>query len=103
MDLQLLFNLKHTCMHKLLRHQLTWDSDYHYKLLLRRAKRQISTAVKCKAPITPCLLLDIVPLFDRDNPPQAAMWALFLVAFYSFLHNSNLVVDSEALMGFSYF
>ena len=64
-------------MHKLLGHELTWDSDYRYKLLLRGAKRHLGTAVKCKAPITPCLLLDIAPLFDRENPLQAAMWTLF--------------------------
>ena len=26
------------------------------------------------------------------------MWALFLVAFYSFLHKSNSIVDNEALL-----
>ena len=62
------------------------------------AERHIGTAVKRKAPITPRFFLDIAPLFDRDNPLQAAMWALFLVAFYSCLRKSNLVVDSEALI-----
>ena len=52
--------------------------------------------MKRKAPITQCLLLDIVPLFERENPLQAAVCALFLVAFY--LGKSNLVVDSEVLI-----
>ena len=56
-----LSSLKH--MHKLLRHELTWDSNYRYKLLLRRAKRHFGTAVKRKAPITPRLLFAIAPLF----------------------------------------
>ena len=47
-------------MHKLLGHELTWDSDYRYKLLLRGAKLNylgcLGTAVKRKAPITPRLL-----------------------------------------------
>ena len=42
------------------------------------------------------LLLRIVHLFDSDNPLHVAMWALFLVAFYSFLRKSNLVVDRAA-------
>ena len=90
-----LTSLKH--MYKLLGHELTWDCDYRYKLLLRGAKRHLGTPVKREAPITSHLLLKIAPLFDRENPLQAAMWALFLVAFYSFLRKSNLVVDSEAL------
>ena len=32
--------------------------------------------------------------FDLRIPLHAAMWALFLVAFFSFLHNSNLVVKN---------
>ena len=47
-------------MHKLLGHELTWVSDYRYKLLLRGAKLNylgcLGTAVKRKAPITPRLL-----------------------------------------------
>ena len=83
-------------MHKFLGHDLTWDSDYRYKLLLRGVKRYLGTAVQRKAPITPRLLLRIVHLFDFDQPLHVAMWALFLVAFYSFLRKSNLVVDCAA-------
>lgn len=82
-------------MHQLLGHELTWDSDYRYKLLLHRAECHLGIEVKRKTPITPHLLVDIAYLFDRENPLQAAMWALFLVVFYSFLRKSNLVVDSE--------
>ena len=89
-----LSSIKH--MHKFLGHDLTWDSDYRYKLLLRGVKRYLGTAVQRKAPITPRLLLRIVHLFDFDKPLHVAMWALFLVAFYSFLRKSNLVVDCAA-------
>lgn len=34
--------------------------------------------------------------FDFDTSMQAAMWALFLVAFFSFLCKSNLVVDRKS-------
>ena len=86
-----LSSIKH--MHKLLGHELTWDTDYRYKLMLRGAKRYLGTAVKRKAPTTPRLLLRMVHLFDFSNPLHVAMWALFLAAFYSFLRKSNLVVD----------
>ena len=89
-----LSSIKH--MHKFLCHDLTWDSDYGYKLLLRGVKRHLGTAIQSKAPITPRLLLRIVHLFDFDKPLHVAMWALFLVAFYSFLCKSNLVVDRVA-------
>ena len=43
-----LSSIKH--MHKLLGHELTWDSDYRYKLMLRGVKRYLGTAVKRWAP-----------------------------------------------------
>ena len=89
-----LSSIKH--MHKLLGHELTWDTDYHYKLMLRRAKRYLGTEIKRKAPITPRLLLRMAHLFDFSNPLHVAMWALFLVAFYSFLRKLNLVVNCAA-------
>lgn len=80
-------------MHKLHGHDLTWDSDYCYKLLLCGVERYLGTAVKCKARINARLLLRITHFFDFDNPLHVAMRALFLVAFYSFLCKLNLVVD----------
>ena len=71
-------------MHKLLGHELTWDSDSRYKLLLCGAKRYLRTAVKRKAPITPRLLLRIVHLIDFDNPLHVAMWAPFKQPFIPF-------------------
>ena len=67
-----------------------------YVCMLRGVKRYLGTAVKRKAPITPRLLLRVAHHFDFDNPLHVAMWALFLVAFYSFLRKSNLVVDRAA-------
>ena len=83
-------------MHKLLGLELTWDADYRYKLMLRGAKRYLGTEVKRKAPIIPRLLLRMAHLFDFSNPLHVAIWALFLVAFYSFLRKSNLVFDRAA-------
>ena len=47
-----------------------------------------------KLPITPKLLLSMARLFNLGNPLHAAIWALFWVAFFSFLHKSKLVADS---------
>ena len=43
--------------------------------------------------LDPKLPLSITRLFNLGNPLHAAMWALFLVAFFSFLRKSNLVAD----------
>ena len=60
-------------MHTFLGHDLTRDSDYCYKLLIRGVKRYLGTAVQCKAPITPRLLLRIENLFDFDKPLHVTM------------------------------
>ena len=68
-------------MHQLLGHDLTWDSDYRYKLLLRGVKRYLGTAVQRKAPITPRLLLRIVHLFDFACRYVGAFYSSFLLLF----------------------
>ena len=67
-----------------------------FQLALRGSKRLLGTAPFRKLPITPKLLLSMARLFNLGNPLHAAMWALFLVAFFSFLRKSNLVVDSPS-------
>ena len=49
-----------------------------------------------KHPFTPEILLQVFPLFQLDKPLHAAMWALFLVAFFTFLRKSNLVPDAAS-------
>ena len=46
-----------------------------------------------KHPFTPELLLQVFPLFQLDKPLHAAMWALFLVTFFTFLWKCYLVPD----------
>ena len=67
-----------------------------FQLALRGSKRLLGAAPFRKLPITPKLLLSMARLFNLGNPLHAAMWALFLVAFFSFLRKSNLVVDSPS-------
>ena len=69
---------------------------YLFQLALRGSKRLLGTAPFRKLPITPKLLLSMARLFNLGIPLHAAMWALFLVAFFSFLRKSNLVADSPS-------
>ena len=68
-----------------------------FQLALRGSKCYLGTATFQKLPITPKLLLSMVCLFNLGNPLHAAMWVLFLAAFFSFLHKSNLVADSPSV------
>ena len=85
-------SIKH--FHLLLGFAPGWDSAYLFQLALRGSKRLLGTAPFRKLPITPKLLLSMARLFNLGNPLHTAMWALFWVAFFSFLHKSNLVADS---------
>ena len=82
-------SIKH--FHLLLGFAPGWDSAYLFQLALRGSKRLLGMAPSWKLPITPKLLLSMARLFNLGNPLHAAMWALFLVAFFSFLRKSNLV------------
>ena len=85
-------------MHQFLGFELTWDKGYRYRLFLRGCKRFLGVAPFPKAAVTPQILLSIFPLLDFDIPWHAALWALCLVAFYSFLRKSNLVVDRASFI-----
>ena len=78
--------------HRLFGFQPGWENLYSFQLALRRCKRFLGAATARKLAITPILLLHMVSMFDANQPLQAAMRALFLVAFFSFLRKSNLVV-----------
>ena len=87
-----LSSLKHA--HKFAWYELTWSSDYHFQLLLRGVKRFLGQAVSRKSAITPSILHAAWDSFDFSIPLHAAMWALFLVAFFTFLRKSNMVPDN---------
>lgn len=73
-----------THAHQLAGYELTWSSDYRFQLLLRGAKRFLGQAVSRKSAITPSILHAASALFNFSIPLQATMWALFLVAFFTF-------------------
>ena len=87
-------SLKH--FHQFYGFSLGWEKDYLFRLTLQGLKRYLSTNVNRKQAITPTMLTDMAELFDLSNPLHAAMWALFLVAFFSFLRKSNLVIDNSS-------
>ena len=76
-------------------YELTWSSDYHFQLLLLGVKRFLGQAVSRKSAITPSILHAACNSFDFSIPLHAAMWALFLVAFFTFLRKSNLLPDNK--------
>ena len=62
--------------------------------MLRGVKRFLGQAVSRKSPMTPSILHAPFDLSHFRIPLHAAMWALFLVAFFTFLRKSNLVPDN---------
>jgi hypothetical protein len=80
-------------VHQYLGFALTWDTDYHYKLILRGCQRFIGLAPNRKSAFSPHMLYDINLLLDLRLPLHSALWALCLVAFFTFLRKSNLVVE----------
>ena len=56
-------------------------------------KRFLGQAVSRKSAITPSILHAAWDSFDFSIPLHAAMRALFLVAFFTFLRKSNLIPD----------
>lgn len=76
-------SLKH--VHQLAGYDLTWSSDYHFQLLLQGVKCFLGQAVPSKSAMTPSILHAAFELFNFSIPLHAAMWALFLVAFLTFL------------------
>ena len=85
-------SLKHA--YQLTEYELTWSSDYRFQLLLRGTNRLLGQAVSRKSTITPSILHAALDLFNFSIPLHANMWALFLVAFFTFLCKSNLVLDN---------
>ena len=69
---------------------------FEVSLTKRGLKRVLGTASRQKHPLTPAILLDIYHVLDMNCPSHAMIWALFLVAFFSFLRKSNLVSSTAS-------
>lgn len=69
-------------------------TSFDVTLTKKGLKRLMGAAPQQKYPITIAILRDIRGILDLEQPSQAALWCLFLVAFFSFLRRSNLTVSS---------
>ena len=85
-------SLKH--FHQVYGFSSGWEQQYFFRLIIKGTKRYLGMQATRKKAITPLMLHRMAFFFDLRIPLHAAMWALFLVAFFSFLRNSNLVVKN---------
>lgn len=85
-------SLKH--FHQVYGFHLGWEQHYFFRFIIKGAKRYLGMQSNRKHAITPLMLHHMAFFFDLRIPLHAAMWALFLVAFFSFLRKSNLVVEN---------
>ena len=65
-----------------------WEQQHFFRLIIKGTKRYLGMQA------TTFMLHRMAFFFDLRIPLHAAMWALFLVAFFSFLRNFNLVVKN---------
>lgn len=72
-------------------------SDIHMQLLMKAAKRQMSSQSKPKAPIEIPHLKFIMQNTDNNDPSQQMFLAAIMVAFFGCLRRSNVVPPSDLL------
>ena len=85
-------SLKH--FHQFYGFRSGWEQHYSFQLIIKGLKRYLGMQSNRKQAITPLFLHHMAFFFDLCIPLHAAMWALFLVAFFSFLRKSNLVIEN---------
>ena len=64
------------------------------KLTIKGIARTSDVPPSQARPMTPEILLSILPLLDLSVPLHATLWSVFLVAFFSFSRLSNILPDS---------
>ena len=79
-------------------HGLPIDSFtcFEVSLTKRGLERVLGTATRQKHPIILKILIAIHHSLDLNSPSQAMTWALFTVAFFSFLRKSSLVSSTSS-------
>ena len=68
-------------------------SHCRVQLTLRGLKRLLSASVQRKLPITPSILLALRNVMDFSLPLHRALWAAFLLGFFSFFRKSNITLQ----------
>ena len=71
-------------------------SHCRVQLTVRGLKRLLSASVKRKLPITPTILLALRDVMDLSLPLHLALWAAFLLGFFSFFRKSNIIPPSHS-------
>lgn len=70
--------------------------SFRVTCVLRGLKRVLGTGQHKKLPITPAILTKLYQFMDFSIPAHATLWAMFLIAFFTFLRKSNLTLKSVA-------
>lgn len=68
--------------------------NFHISRVLKGARRLLGDSSCQKLPITPIILMQILPQLDIKSPRDICFWAACLVAFFSFFRKSNLFPPS---------
>ena len=71
-------------------------SHCRVQLTLRGLKRLLSASVQRKLPITPTILLALRDVMDFSLPLHRALWAAFLLGFFTFFRKSNIIPPSHS-------
>ena len=71
-------------------------TSFEVSLTKKGLKRILGTTTTQKRPITAQILQQFRIHLRQDCPSHAAIWCLFLVAFFSFLRKTNLTASSAA-------
>ena len=83
---------------KVLHLMTDYDSDifkcFELKLILRGLRRLHPHCVRKASPMSPEILVAILPFFDFASPLHVACWSAYLLAFYMLARKSNLVPSS---------
>ncbi len=70
--------------------------DHRIVTLLIGLSKQKRHVIRQAAPITPEMLAEMFIFLSLQDPYEATIWALFLVAFYCMLRKSNLTPSSQS-------
>jgi hypothetical protein len=67
------------------------SNNYHVQSVLRGIRRDIGDRSKQKLPITPDILLKMLPHLDISQSPDANIWAVCLMLFYGMLRKASVL------------
>jgi len=72
------------------------EDSWHLSSLLKETRRSLGDRINPKLPITIEILWDIFDTINLCSDFEVCFWAACLVAFFSFLRKSNLLISTHA-------